>query len=80
MTHYFYIAVMERHENGGLFSWVDKVSESDDISRRYSGKDVVAANLLPTKKRANEVSDLWDKSFHDNGTHFLCVANSTESE
>lgn len=63
---YFYIAV-QRKIDSGFYAYFIRVSTSDNLTAKLS--DFVAANICPTKRRAWEVSEAWNRSFIENGTY-----------
>ena len=56
---YFYFAVTVE-ENGKYYSYVVKISSSDNVLSRLKMKGILQANIYPTKKQAAEVVERWN--------------------
>lgn len=63
----FYIAVTTK-ENEKFYSYCIKVSESDNLLSKLKIKNITWANIYQTKKKAEEVTKLWNDQFAANGT------------
>lgn len=63
---YFYIAVQRKIESG-YYAYFIRVSTSDNLVSKM--KPFTAANICPTKRRAWELSEEWNRSFIENGTY-----------
>lgn len=66
----FYIAVTVE-ENEKYYSYVIKVSESDNLLCKLKIPNIVNATIFPTKKKAAEVVTLWNDSYKTNGTYYF---------
>lgn len=65
-----YIAVIVK-EDGKNYAYAIKVSESRNLLCELKIKNIVAANLFETKKRAEEVVNSWNESYKQNGTYMF---------
>ena len=90
MSKYYYLAVtvkQDRNEsiftneppkepNPGFYSYVIKCTESDNLKSKLDAiGGLQAVNICPTKKRAAELVEYWNKGFKANGTYlFDCPA------
>lgn len=83
---YFYIAVQVRQDRNervftprpspecdpGYYADVIRCAESDNLASVLDHiGGLVSANICPTKKRAREVADYWNRRFMKNGTYFF---------
>ena len=65
----FYIAAFDS-ENGKNYAYVLPVSENNNLCARLAEhKNMVAANLCPTRKAANSLVIFWNNCFRQNGTY-----------
>lgn len=64
---YFHIAVTIK-EDEKLYSYCIKVAESDNLLSKLKIKNIIWANIYHTKKRAEEVVNMWNDGFIKNGT------------
>lgn len=82
----FYIAVsvkQDRNEttfterknpeyNPGYYAFVIRCSENDNLLHSLDCiGGIIHANILPTKKRAEEVAQHWNDCYKANGTYFF---------
>lgn len=67
----FYIAVMIE-ENGKHYAHMIRVTDSTNLHSRLSGiQNIIAANIMPTKKAAAATVTAWNESFKNNGTYLF---------
>ena len=84
--NYYYIAVTVRQDrretvfskrfnpdpDPGLFSFVIRVSEQDNILSKLSTVGgLISANICSTKKKAESLVDLWNQTYKTNGEHLF---------
>lgn len=67
----FYIAIQTKNNNNKCFAYTLKVNSSDNLLSKLENINIVCANICETKKRAEEIVDLWNESFIDNGTYLF---------
>lgn len=67
--HYFYLAVTEV-KDGKCFSSVLRVSDCENLTCVL--KHYYSANIMPSKKKAQEVVDFWNRCYKANGT-YMCM-------
>ena len=67
---YFYFAVTIE-ENGKYYSYVVKVSPSDNVLSKLDIKGILYANACPTKKQAAATVDFWNRQHKINGTYLF---------
>ena len=70
MNKYYYIAVTVS-ESGKFYSYVVKVSQSDKLVSKLCIKNLVSANISPTKKHAEELVTRWNNSYKLNGQYMF---------
>ena len=63
---YFHIAVTIK-EDEKLFSYGIKVAEGDNLLSILKIENIIWANIYQTKKRAEEVVNMWNDGFIKNG-------------
>lgn len=83
---YFYIAVQVRQDRNaraftprpspeyapGYYADVIRCSENDNLLHSLDCiGGIIHANILPTKKRAEEVAQYWNDCYKANGTYFF---------
>lgn len=56
----YYIAV-QIEENGKYYAYVVKVSESINLLSALKIKNIITANICPTRKRAAEIVGEWNR-------------------
>lgn len=59
MKRYFYFAVTVQ-ENGKYYSYVEKISSSQNILSKLNAPGVLHANICETKKRAVGIVERWN--------------------
>lgn len=64
-NHYIAVIITENEKN---YSYMIKVSVSDNLISRLQIKGIVAANIFPTKKAAADCVRFWNQSFKNNGS------------
>lgn len=62
---YFYFAVTIE-ENGKYYSYVVKISSSDNILAKLKIKGILHANIYPTKKQAAATVERWNAVYKAN--------------
>ena len=66
----------KREPAPGLYSYVVRISESDNIQSVLDGiGGLKHANLFPTKKRAWQVAQFWNECYKNNGTYLFGCPN-----
>lgn len=64
-----YLAVTEA-ENEKNIAYVLGIGESENVVAVFRDyKNIIFANIYPTKKRAKEVADFWNDCYKKNGTY-----------
>lgn len=66
----FYIAV-QICENGKYYAYVVKVNESVNLLSSLAIKNIITANIYPTKKRATEIVNAWRAGYIENGNYMF---------
>ena len=67
----FYIAAFDS-ENGKNYAYVLPVSEKNNLCTYLAEhKNIVAANLCPTRKKAADLVIFWNDCFRQNGTYMF---------
>lgn len=70
---YFYIVVsVQSAKTGKMFAEVDRVSDCDDICRRYAPTETrryVFGSICPTKKKAEEIAEQWNDGYRKSGRY-----------
>lgn len=67
----FYYAV-NTEENGKICAFVIKASINDNLAKLFAGyKNLITINACHTKKRAEELCDLWNEHYKANGTYLF---------
>lgn len=66
----FYVA-LQIEENGKYYAYAEKISENDNLLAKLSIKNLVTANICETKKKAEEVTTLWNDSHKTNGRYMF---------
>lgn len=67
---YFYIAV-QVEEGGKYYAYVVKVSESDNLLSKLKIKNIVTANICPTKKQAAALVEHWNNAYKANNKYMF---------
>lgn len=65
MKKYFYFAV-QVEENGKYYAFVVKVSPSDNILSRLRIKNIITANICPSRKQAAALVEFWNEEHKQN--------------
>lgn len=66
---YFWMAVTVKNEDG-LYAFPMRVSEYDNLAWKLECiANLKYANLMPTKKRAIEVTDFYNECYKKTGTY-----------
>lgn len=69
---YYYLAITIEPIQGKYFSYVERISDSENLVWVINRTNhIITANIMPTKKRANEVVDCWNDGYRKNGTFLL---------
>ncbi len=63
--NYFYFACV-KEQGGKRYATVERVSDCESVLWKLAGYE--SANIMPTKKRAQEVVDFWNECYRKNGT------------
>ena len=66
----FYIAVQIR-ENNKYYAHMLRVSESDNLLSKLAIKNIITANIFPTKKAAAAAVETWRDGYRANGTYLF---------
>ena len=67
----FWIAA-DVEENGKYYAFAFKVSENDNLKCRLAGiQNLYAANIMPSKKIADEVVAAWNSAHKANGNYLF---------
>lgn len=67
----FWIAA-DVEENGKGYAFAFKVSENDNLKSRLAGiQNLYAANIMPSKKAAQEVVTAWNNAHKANGNYMF---------
>ena len=70
----FYIAA-DVAENGKYYAFAFKVSENDNLKCRLADiQNLYTANIMPSKKAAQEVVTAWNNAHKANGTYMFAEA------
>lgn len=68
----FYLAITIEPIEGKYYAYVERISDGDDLVWVINRiNHVLHVNIMPTKKKANEVVDCWNNSYRRNGTYLL---------
>lgn len=72
MTNKNYYAAMIISDGEKNYPTMQKFDKFDNIAHFFQGRrDIVAANILPTKKEAAAVVMRWREDFRKNGTYMF---------
>lgn len=66
----FYIAV-QIEENGKFYAYMIRCTGSDNLLSKLSIKNIIAANICPTKKAARALVTFWNDLFKQNNTYLF---------
>lgn len=64
MKNFYFAVTIE--ENGKYYSYVVKISSSDNALSRLKMKGILQANIYPTKKQAAETVERWNAVYKAN--------------
>lgn len=64
--NYFYFACV-KEQDGKRYATVERVSDCESVIWKLAGYE--SANIMPTKKRAQEVVDFWNDCYKKNGSY-----------
>ncbi len=67
---YFYLAITVE-ESGKYYSYIIKVSPSDNVLSKLKINGILWANICPTKKQAAAVVKTWNATHKANGTYLF---------
>lgn len=68
---YFWIAA-DTEESGKYYAFALRVSENDNLKCRLAGiQNLYAANIMPSKKAADEVVAAWNDAHKANGNYMF---------
>ena len=65
----FWYAVNKKTADGKLYAVVMSATEQCNIANQIQDGKTLACNPCESKKRANELTDLWNESYRKNGTY-----------
>ena len=65
---YNYLIVTIKEE-GKNWAYVVKNDQSYNLLCDLEIKNIVAANIMPSKKKAEELARYWNKCYRENGTN-----------
>lgn len=81
MTNKNYYAAMIISDGTKNYPIMQKFDKSDNIAHFFQGRrDIIAANILPTKKEAAAVVINWRESFKENGSYMFDDSFSENTE
>ena len=66
----FYIAVQIK-ENGKYYAYMLHATETDNILSKLTIKNIITANIFPTKKAAAAAVNAWRDAYRANGTYLF---------
>ena len=64
--NYFYFACV-KEQDGKRYATVERVSDCESVLWKLAGYE--SANIMPTKKRAQEVVDFWNDCYKKNESY-----------
>ena len=68
MNHYIVVQINENDKN---YAYMIRCSGSDNLLSKLAIKNIVAANICPTKKAARALAAFWNDCFKQNGTYMF---------
>ena len=72
MSKYIYAATIQKADNGKLFAEALRISTSKNLAAIIRDcYNILALNILPTKKDAIELAHKWEDDFLNNGTAYF---------
>ena len=66
----YYIAVQIK-EDDKFYAYAVKVNTMDNLLSKLEINNIVVANLCDTKKKAEELVNLWNETFKNNKTYLF---------
>ena len=66
----FYIAIQIK-DNNKFYAYVIKVNTTDNLLSKLEINNIITANICDTKKKAEELVNLWNENFKNNGTYLF---------
>lgn len=69
MKKYWIAAQFE--ENGKMYACAIPVTESDNLLSKLKIKNIISANICPTKKAAADLVLYWRKCYQENGNYMF---------
>lgn len=66
----FYIAVQIK-ENEKYYAYMVRVTECDNLLSKLAIKNIITANIFPTKKAAAAAVDAWRAGYRANGIYLF---------
>ena len=66
----YYIAVQIK-EDDKFYAYAVKVNTMDNLLSKLEINNIEVANLCDTKKKAEELANLWNESFKNNKTYLF---------
>lgn len=67
---YFYFAITAE-ENGKFYSYIMKISASENVKARLNAPHISVATPCSTKKNAAFLVNLWNAEYKTNGTYLF---------
>lgn len=58
-------------ENERFYAYMLPVTECDNVLSKLEIKNIITANIYPTKKRAAEIVTAWNNAYKENGTYLF---------
>jgi hypothetical protein len=69
---YFYLAITIEPIKDKYFSYILRVSDCNNIVSELKGINyLISANIMPTKKKAEQTVDFWNESYKKNSAYLL---------
>ncbi len=68
-------AVVSIEENGKSYAYAMKVSDQDNLIKKFDIKGITTAIVCGTRKRAKELVTAWNTSYRENGTYLYDEPN-----
>ena len=66
-----FYAVAQVNQNGKYYAYMLKLSESDNLASKLKIKNLYAANLFETKKKAETAVKIYNDQFKANGEYLF---------
>jgi hypothetical protein len=67
---YFYFAVTIE-ENKKYYSYIVKTASYDNLLSTLKIKNIISANIYPSKKKATEIVNHWNACYKANGNYLF---------